>query len=71
MYPEMQQMEKEIKGMELIYAIYEKQKVWNLMEVRARMSQVYLSLVRLTHYSLVLLFYTPWKHQKPEGFFMF
>ena len=71
MYPEMQQMEKEIKGMELIYAIYEKQKVWNLMEVRARMSQVYLSLVRLTHYSLVLLFYTSWKHQKPEGFFMF
>jgi len=27
MYSEMQQMEKELKGLELIYAIYEKQKV--------------------------------------------
>lgn len=27
MYPEMQQMEKELKGLELIYRIYEKQKV--------------------------------------------
>ena len=28
MYPEMQQMEKELKGLEQIYAIYERQKVW-------------------------------------------
>ena len=27
MYPEMQQMEKELKGLEQIYAIYERQKV--------------------------------------------
>lgn len=41
MYPEMQQMEKEIKGMELIYAIYEKQKVWNLIGERDTLFQGY------------------------------
>ena len=30
MYPEMQQMEKEIKGLEMIFSIYVKQKVRNV-----------------------------------------
>ena len=29
------------------------------------------TLFLLTHYSPVLLFYTPWKHQKTLGFLMF